>query len=611
MTQKNILLIFTGGLLAGGCLLFWNQLQDATLLPRIVFVAVWLLLFSPVVLKLFTENKWTIDLVDILFGLFVLLHFISILEAINKPEALYESQKMFLIFSAYMVFKKALFKKHIEEGFLLKVVASICVAYLFYGLLQLLSLVEYSKPEGDSLYAVSSLAGHKNLYSGFLLMSSFLLLSGIRTAKGYWKVLYIVLPVLQLILILVLQTRSVFLALVASIFTIAIGLFFLQGKKAFFLMKKFAVPFMLIIVGVAGFAFFTGTGQEILHRFNVSNFLKSDTGIERYTVWYKSYFLLKDYWLTGVGAHNWMLVYPKYSLSGMFRTQYLNMVFLEPHNDLLWVWCELGIVGLLVFVSVFTVIIYCAFKKMSLAKTETSQQFYLLLGTMQIAFIVFCFFDFPKERIDQQLILTLSWAMISAQSQDFLQSWNVPIQAIKPILLSTLLLVLSSAIAIGGRMKADSYMRDMLAAQARGDSKSVLELAKLMRSPFAQLSPQAVPKVWYEGVAAYQLDQKDLAYECFLKAKEQSPFNHNVLNNLGGMETYFKKYDHALATYKEAIRINPKNDDTRFNIAYTLYWLHRYDEALDTLKLVWSNPGRKAEFEKIIISGRDSKINDR
>ncbi len=609
MSQKNMPLIFIGGLLAGGCLLFWNQLQDATLLPRIVFVAVWLLLFSPVVFKLFTDNEWKIDLVDLLFGLFVLLHFVSIFEAINKPEALYESQKMFLVFSAYLVFKRALVSKLIEEIFLLKVVACICVVYSIYGVLQLTSVVEYTKPEGDSLYAISSLGGHKNLYSGFLLITCFLLATGIRSAKGFWKFLFRSIIGLQLILIFVLQTRSVFLALIISVLVIAIALFVLQGKNAFVLMKKFALPGLVILLAVVGFGFFTGTGQEILQRFNIANFLKSDTGIERYTVWYKSYFVLKDNWLTGVGAHNWMLVYPKYSLSGMFRTQYLNMVFLEPHNDFLWVWCELGIVGLLLFVSVFALLIFYAFKKIVAAKTVAAQQIYLLLGTAQIGFILFCFFDFPKERMDQQLLLVLSWAMLSARCKDYLKSWTVSTKVIKPILFFALLVISSSAIAIGARMKADSYMRDMMAAQARVDNKSVLEMAKLMNTPFAELSPQAVPKIWYEGVAAYALGQNAFAYECFLKAREQSPFNHNVLNNLGSLQAYFKKYDQALLTYKEAIRINPRNDDTRFNIAYTLYWLHRYDEALDTLKLVWSNQPRKEEFEKIITSARDSVQN--
>lgn len=599
-------LIFIGGLLAGGCLLFWNQLQDATLLPRIVFVAVWLLLFSPVVFILFTEKEWKIDLVDLLFGLFVLLHFISILEAINKPEALYESQKMFLIFSAYLIFKKALVSKLVDEAFLLKVVACICVVYSIYGVLQLTSVVEYAKPEGDSLYAISSLGGHKNLYSSFLLITSFLLATGIRSAKSFWKFLFSCIIGLQLILIFVLQTRSVFLALVVSVIVIAIALFVLQGKNAFVAMKKFALPILLILLAVVGFGFFTGTGHEILQRFNVSNFLKSDTGIERYTVWYKSYFVLKDNWLTGVGAHNWMLVYPKYSLSGMFRTQYLNMVFLEPHNDFLWVWCELGIGGLLLFVAVFALLIFYGLKKMYNAKTAAGQQTYLLLATAQIGYMVFCFFDFPKERMDQQLLLVLSWAMLSARCKDNLPSLTVSTKAIKPMLLFALLIISSSAIAIGARMKADSHMRDMLAAQARGDNKSVLEMTKLMHTPFAELTPQAVPKIWYEGVAAYALGQNAVAYDCFLKAKQQSPFNHNVLNNLGSLEAYFKKYDEALLTYKEAIRINPRNDDTRFNIAYTLYWLKHYDEALDTLKFVWSNKPRKAEFEQIITAARDS-----
>lgn len=606
MWQKRMPYIFTGGLLAGSCLCFWNQLMDATFLPRVLFVAVWLLLFFPFVQALFTKKEWKADLADALFAVYVSMHFLSVAWAINTSEALYESLKMFLVFMAYLVLKRALVLQIVSRLFLLQVLACICVLYNIYGLLQLHTLLQVALPQGDNLYAISGLAGHKNLYSAFMLMSSFLLASGFSKAPRPWRITFSAIIIVQLVLMLLLQTRSVFLAMLVAVLVMLLNLFLLQGKAALALLKKVALPALAIFAVVLVFGFFTGTIQAFLQRLSFANYVMSDTSIERLSVWYKSYVLLKEHWLMGVGAHNWMLAYLKSDLTGMFRTQYLNMVFLEPHNDLLWVWCELGIVGLLAYVGLFVVLTRAAFKQMKAAAETREQRSLLLLGTAQIAFLVFCFFDFPKERMDQQMLLVLSWAFISTAGGAYIKNRTVPASAVKPFLVLTALLLLLAIIAVGARLKADSYMKPMLEAQKQGNAKEMLEYAELMNTPLATLNPQAVPKYYVIGTAAYAAGQYQYAYECFLKAKQYSPYNHLVLNNLGGMETYFKQYDKALANYSEALRINPKNDDTRFNVAYTLYFLHRYDEALDTLKKVWSNKPRKAEFEQIITAARDS-----
>lgn len=606
MWQKRLPLIFTGGLLAGSCLCFWNQLQDSTFLPRVFFVALWLFLFFPFIQQLFTINEWKADVADALFGIYVGLHFVSIAWAVNTSEAVYESEKMFLVFMAYLALKRVLTLQLVSVLFLLQVLSAICVVYDVFGLLQLQTLLQVALPKGDNLYVINGLAGHKNLYSGFMLMSSFLLAYGIGMAPRLWRFIFGIIVTLQLVLMLVLQTRSVFMAVVVSAVVMLVTLLLVQGKAAVALLKKTALPALAVLVAVIAFGFFTGTIQAFVQRLSINNYLMSDTSIERLSVWYKSYLLLKEHWLLGVGAHNWMVMYLKSDLTGMFRTQYLNMVFLQPHNDLLWVWCELGIFGLLAFVGLFVVMIRAAFKKMR-AFTDTRQQrFLLLLGVSQIAFLVFCFFDFPKERMEQQMMLIVSWAFISTICGQYLKAWLVPAKFVRPFLVAAFLLIATGLIVAGVRIKADSYMKPMLEAQDQGRIKEALEYAELMNTPLATLNPQAVPKYYVIGVNAYALGQYQYAYDCFLKAKQYSPYNHSVLNNLGGLQTYFKEYDKALQNYSEALRINPKNDDTRFNVAYTLYFLHRYDEALDTLKKVWSNKARKAEFESIITAARDS-----
>ncbi|HLP50850.1 MAG TPA: O-antigen ligase family protein [Chitinophagales bacterium] len=609
MEQKQILRIFYCGLLAGSSVCFWNKLQDATLLPRIVFAFVWLVGFAPVWFKLFWGKEFKASIPDIFFTAYVLFHALSIAQAINKPEAVYETQKIFMVFVCYLVFKAGLIQKVITESVLLKTVLVVSVAYAVFAVSQLSNLLAVARPEGDNLYNINALAGHKNLYSGFLIVTSCLLsILAINTTK-LWRKLAIAVIVLQVAMIVVLQTRSVFLATIIATIILAVGLFKLKQQAGFALLKKAAIPVAgVVLLGIVFFVA-SGTFSSVIKRLNIANYLNSDTGAERLVLWYKSYYMLCDHWLTGVGARNWTLVNPYYTYKGMFRMMYLNMSFLQPHNDFIWVWCELGILGLISFIGLFVSLLWSANRAAKASKEFSFKLAMLILIAQQVAFMVFSFFDFPKERMEHHILLALSWAFIAYRTQGTGYTFTLNPKAVKVFLAFILVVLVSGVWGTYSRMKADSHMREMLAASERGDQQSVVLLAQEMTTPFSNLTPVAFPKKWYEGVAHYSLKHYDEAYACFIEARKQAPYNPNVLNNLGGMQTFFKQYEDALSTYKETLRINPKNDDARFNVSFTLYQLGRYQEALDSVGKVWSNIPKKESFEKNITAARDSVNN--
>lgn len=606
MLKKHLLLIFSVGLLAGSCTVFWNSMIDATLVPRVFFAAAWLLLFSPFIYRLFSDRPLEFDIADLFFGTYVLLHLVSIVQAINKPEAYYETAKMFIVFCCYIVFKQVLNKKLFPPEHLLKVLIFVCAAYFFYALLQFNNLLAYAKPEGDNLYAITGFCGHKNLYSGFMFITSCLLGVLALRVNGAWRYASIIVMGLQLVMIFMLQTRSVFLAVLVAIMVIAVGIF-LMGEKVLSMAKKGALPAVGVILLVIMFFYLNGTLHSLVNRLNVSNYLKSDTSIERLTVWYKSSLLLADHWLLGVGARNWAIFYPKYSLSGMFRPQYLNTVFLEPHNDFLWVWCELGILGLLAFLGLFGAFVFALVNKLRCGAFDLKNKYVLLLLlAQQLGFLVFSFFDFPKERIEHQVLLVFSWALISYFAAAQLKTFKLPAALTRPFLYISFVLLIVGTVIMTARLQGEYYVRPMLAAEQTNDSKTMLELARVSNNAFSTLTPLSVPKKWYEGLAAYAMGDNQLAYNCFLEAKQQSPYNHHVLNNLGGMETLFQRYDEAFKNYNEALRINPRNDDSRFNIAYTLYILKRYNEALDTLQAIKTNPEKRQQFINVISDAKQA-----
>ena len=598
--------LFVLGLLVGGCFCFWNKLEDASLLPRIFFVAAWLLFFSPVAYKIFMQAEIKFHLADAAFLLYVVMHFLSIVQCINKPEGVFASEKIFLAFFCYLVFRVSLQQKIITEVILLKGVALVCSVYFIFSLFQLLNLIVEGKASGDYLYAITGLTGHKNLYSCFLFLTSIFLLIIAITERGLWKMFCMTLIAAQLTMIFVLQTRSIFLALAISSFVSAAISIWVFGSRGIALIKKIVLPLILVLVAVILFYAFTGNLHSFLDRFNIFQYADSATGAERRFVWYKCRMMIHDHWLVGVGAGNWMLIYPSYSINGLFRSQYLNTVFLQPHNDFLGVWCELGIGGLLALLTLFVFLLLHLVKKIRQQKVFQQQLIHLLLFAQLIGFLVFSYFDFPKERMELQMLLVLSLAIIATRIEAGVKVFTLKRKYASASIVLCYLIIGASALGLVYKMKSDSLTKKLLAAKERGDNKSVLLLAQLMQNPFSNLTPLSVPHKWYEGVAAYELKQYQEAYDCFSIAKTQAPYNHNVLNNLGALEGYYQHYDKALNYFHESLRIDNKNDDTRFNVAYMLYQLKRYDEAIDTVRKVWSNEARKQEFIRVISASRDS-----
>lgn len=594
--------IFTGGLIVGCGLLFWNQLMDSCLMPRIVFGAIWILIFLPFVFELVRGGNGRVNAIDLFFGMYVILHFISIPQSLVMIEACYEALRISLSFFIYIIFKSALQQGKVKEDFLIKSVFAIAIIQFGFGASQLMDLIRVMKPEGDNLYLINGISGHKNFLSAFLFTSSILLAIGVVKWKGIWRLTSFVFIIAALVMMFVLQTRSVFLSMLVSS-AVVVSLFVVLGVNNFrlFLLRFSAIAIMLILF-VSVYGWYTDSLLSIVERLDVSNYLRSATGLERLSVWFKSSLLLKDHWLWGVGGRNWTIVYPGYGLSGMFRMQYLQTVFLQPHNDFLWVWCEHGIFGIIAFVGIFVAAFTSLFKKIRTTTNQSDRLILVLLFAWQAGFMVFAFFDFPRERMEHLMLVSLTWSIIAfrTQSTDLfsIEKHKFYIAYVGTVLL-VMLVVLASV-----RMHSESFIKEMNAAETNKDVRLYAQLAATYNTPLAPLDQVAVPKFYHEGVAAYALGDFKKAHECFQKSYTLSPYNFNVLNNLGGMETYFQHYEKALYFYSEALRINPKNDDTRFNVSYTLYQLQQYDSALAVLKPVWSNKPRKAEFDSIITSAK-------
>lgn len=116
------------------------------------------------------------------------------------------------------------------------------------------------------------------------------------------------------------------MAVVVSGAVILVTLLFVQGKAAVALFKKVALPGLWGCWQLLSLLVFLPDPQFFVQRLSVK---LSDVGYQYTRFWFgiKSYVLLKEHWLLGVGAHNWMITYLKSDLTGMFRTQTRHWFF--------------------------------------------------------------------------------------------------------------------------------------------------------------------------------------------------------------------------------------------------------------------------------------------
>ena len=129
------------------------------------------------------------------------------------------------------------------------------------------------------------------------------------------------------------------------------------------------------------------------------------------------------------------------------------------------------------------------------------------------------------------------------------------------------------------RIRSEYFDKQLIAAYQRSHWQSVLSLFDKAYSPFYTLDETSTPLHWYRGVALYSIGDFQAARNALEKALGEHPYHPYLLNSLGS--TYEKLGDHqqAIEYYREALRVNPRQDDTRLNLASVYFNARDYKAA--------------------------------
>lgn len=571
-----------------------QAIQDHTMLPKYLLLAMVLCSSSLLFFKSFEKDSFKISWPTGLLIAYLALACFSISAAFNPSDAVYETSKI-LLFGGTFILSKVLIDRNRERA--LKAIASFSfmaiIITILFSTQELFEALRRSEPFSSTVYLVKGLHGHKNLLAGWLMLLIPLSALAYYVKTKIPKVLLSLVLTLTIIFLFLLQTRAALVGffLGASLFLIAN--YSLKGNKSkqhlrTILQLSFALIAMFILLTVL---------SPVTESFLKSLHFDSASSQERIILWHKTIALIKQHSFFGIGGGNWKILFPSTGLSGLYRAELNNVIFLRPHNDLLWIWVQYGLLSLLA---------YLGFLFMSLSKgvegilKKDAFSKSKLMGFIGVfAYLGMSFFDFPMERMEHQIALAILIALVVSDNDQVKEP--VKNKRISRFIALPLSVLSAACIFLGyNRYEAEVHLKKVMTFKEQGNHQMLINEAQSIDQRFIQLDHNAIPINWYMGNAYFNLGSYNDAINNYEHAVNLNPYNFNVLNNAGTGYILKKEYEKAIPYFMNAHRINPAFDDAKLNLASIYINLGQHQTALDWLNQLRIKSARSEQLRQII-----------
>lgn len=559
---------------------YFPNISDPFILPRAIFLSGFVLVYS---LFLTKEKYFQLNFYSLIFLVLSILSFTSTLWASNISESISSAVFFLFISILFIFFQSILIEKKYQDA-LIKGLLFSSFLILIFVLVQLLFNEKIDYKNVESFVFMSSPLGHKNITSGGLLLLLPFTINSFFSFNKVYKILATISILSSIVLIAILQTRSVYLALFIMFSIFFLGMFFfLFSVKSKSFKKKSLISLgiilllfiLLLIYNPFNLSFIEVIQNRIRSIFSLNQtFSDSNKTIhERLFLWKGTFNMIKEHFLLGVGAGNWKLLFP---FEGLIysRAEQGQTIFQRPHNDFLWVFSEVGILGFLLYISIFIKAIYALLKDFfnkQILNTEKIQILILLSGIM--AFVIFTNFSFPIERVFLVFILAI-YLSLTLNKNSF--KINIPKNAF---------LVINIFIIVVFVLSFNSF-RNIYKVKQYANLKhwhEVIKYAEKANSVVNKLSYTSTPIHYYKGVGFSNLDKNKEAQQIFLQALKYNPTHLQTINALA--KTYEKEgeLEQAFKVYDEALSISPLFYESIINISSVSFQLHNYERCFHYL----------------------------
>ena len=586
-----------------------KNLFDASNIIRFVFLSI---SFAVIFITLLIQHKTLVlpnNFIFVFYSIFVVLYGLTTVYAINFAEAIFDFSKWLLALFCCVFYYNLLKINYIKTLKTTTIAAmSITVILIIIAVIQFCQMDNHSLFNNPAIYNIKGLNVHKNLFSTMLFLLSTFLLSGFIILKNKLKYISGVLLVFCLFLIAILSTRVTLLGLLVAIILgscLSICHIVLRNKKRKFLLRKKILTSSLLTICV--FIFFLIPLKRIVKRTipytnTEIDIVNTSSLSERFALWNKSYELIEQSPFLGCGIGNWKFNYPKTSLDGLFRADYLDDQFFRPHNDFISIISEGGWIIFTIYISFICFLIVFSFSKLICIKNKTIFHLFSTLLASFVGMQFIAFFDYPKERIE-----LLVWSnIIIASLIFFIKPANSKEEkSIHPVinLCCALIFTFTSIIGIY-RFYGEYQISYMQRFVNNNNWEQIGRYSYKAKSIFYNYTPTGFPIDFYIGQACSRQDRQATYY--FREALKIAPYHKQTLNE-SGRDEYFCQHDYfkAVSSLEEAIKISPNYAYPYFNLATIYLAEHQEEKAeyiLDKLNLDYKEKALLDNADKYSIS---------
>lgn len=578
--------------------LYFNSIPDRVLITRLLLANLSLVvIFTVVLIKPLLNMDFAVlkNLVILSITALTIITPLTLFWAVNSPEGLFDTIKSFtfLILIIAMIFlleSTKNWKIWITQFVVITSLAGSVIGWFQY--------FEFVFPDPGReieefpsvLYLVKGIMAHKNQFSIALLMYLPFVIFGTITLKGIWKMLSVTALIMNLCLILILETRSVWVGLAAlSGFVLLSAMPF--HKQIGIGKKGLNAIVAILITGIlsAGILFFVAINTQgyLNKKFQTLANPEHRRNIHRIKVWSLTLDMARENPVTGVGAGNWKIEAPKYHNKADIKKSDFN--WLRPHNDFLWVLSEKGIFGLLLYVAAFLLAFMQAFKSLKSTQSKQLKLLILLITGGLAGFVMVSMFSFPMERVHHQVYLALYFAIIVSTTSRKNQPKHRPGNLKRIVIPALILGVLGTAYSIEMiRVEKHIFKADLALQQSQWDD--VIREASAAKSMFRNTDHDNIPFCWYLGMAYFGKGDLTKSEKYYRKALAQNPYNPLVLNNYAQVLIGLSAYKKARRILKKLVERYDYYPEAIVNLSTCYYHLGRYHMALVTLKkLKWKD----------------------
>jgi len=353
------------------------------------------------------------NFIGLAYALFMVITLLSFLQAYNLSESIINFAKLFSVFTStyilYVIFSS-------NRTYILHIAIALTFLLLFECFTVFYHILEYVNKNVDSIYDIKSVYSHKNILSAALFIKIPAAVWLMVFADGWSKKLGYFVSFLGAIAVLFMSSRAFYLGL--AILIIALALYFI--KRNFLIKRDLSFKKVLLFAGLFVFAliifsmiqkYFYPVNQDTKSKFNtgiIDRFATFKTEAKakegRVASWKRSFILIKEHPLLGVGTGNWKIEVLKYE-APFTET---HIISYKNHNDFIEVTAETGIFGGLAYLSIFILILFSFISIASDRNADEEKMKSLFLPAFGIiAYSMDAAFNFPNDRPEIQALFAM------------------------------------------------------------------------------------------------------------------------------------------------------------------------------------------------------------